>query len=130
MSDQTFKPGDKVVVSWPEADNGNELYTVSFRVVEVRKDEMVLDGLDEILVERPRENDPLGRERGEFWFEVNDSLTPLRVKKVEEEVEIAYRIPGKGGFRRKTFQSEAQAERFVDTLTEKEGDDVEIRWRD
>lgn len=48
----------------------------------------------------------------------------------EEEVEIAYRIPGKGGFKRKSFKSKDAAEKFVDKLIDKEGKDVEVRWRD
>lgn len=46
----------------------------------------------------------------------------------DEPVEIAYRIPGKGGFKRKSFKSEKEAEKFVDKLIDKEGKDVEVRW--
>jgi hypothetical protein len=44
------------------------------------------------------------------------------------EYEIAYRIPGKGGWKRKVFDSKSKMERWVDKLIEKEGDDVEINW--
>ena len=43
-------------------------------------------------------------------------------------VEIAYRIPGKGNFKRRTFKTAAAAEAFTTKLREREGDDVEIRW--
>ncbi len=39
------------------------------------------------------------------------------------QVEIAYYTPGKG-WKRRTFKSEAEAERFVAELDE----DVEVRW--
>ena len=42
--------------------------------------------------------------------------------------EIAYRIPGKGNFKRRTFKTEAAAEAFLDALREREGDDIEVRW--
>jgi len=43
--------------------------------------------------------------------------------------EIAYRVPGKGGWKRRTFGSEAKADAFIDRLIRKEGDDVEIQCR-
>jgi hypothetical protein len=51
------------------------------------------------------------------------------------EVEIAYRVPGKGGFKRKVFRGEtlamaqAAAARGVDKLVEKHGSDIEVRWQ-
>jgi hypothetical protein len=39
--------------------------------------------------------------------------------------EIAYRTPGEG-WRRKSFENEAQALRFIERLD----DDVEVRWLD
>ena len=43
-------------------------------------------------------------------------------------VEVAYRIPGKGGWKRRTFETAAKAEAFLARLRAKEGDDVEVRW--
>lgn len=43
-------------------------------------------------------------------------------------VEIAYRVPGKGSWKRKTFKTQEAAETFVDKLMAKEGSDVEVRW--
>lgn len=43
-------------------------------------------------------------------------------------IEIAYRIPGKSGFRSRTFKTQAAAERWIDKLLAREGSDVEIRW--
>lgn len=43
------------------------------------------------------------------------------------QVEIAYRIPGKGGWKRRTFKGQAAMERWVEKLIEREGTDVEIR---
>lgn len=44
--------------------------------------------------------------------------------------ELAYRVPGKGTWKRRTFTSQAKAQAFVDRLLETEGDDVELRWAD
>lgn len=44
-----------------------------------------------------------------------------------EPIEIAYRIPGKG-WQRKKFKTQAEADKFVEKLIEKEGDDVEVQW--
>ena len=44
-------------------------------------------------------------------------------------VEIAYRIPGKDSWKRRTFKTEAAAEKWIDKLTEREGDDIEFMWR-
>lgn len=49
---------------------------------------------------------------------------------IAESEEIAYRIPGKGGWKRKTFKSEADANKFIAKLRDDEGDDVEVRWSD
>lgn len=46
------------------------------------------------------------------------------------DYEVAFRIPGKGGFKRKTFSSEEARTKFIDKLIDKEGDDVEMRLRD
>lgn len=43
-------------------------------------------------------------------------------------VTIAYRIPGIGWKPEKTFKTEAAAERFVDRLIAKHGNDLEVRW--
>ena len=51
-----------------------------------------------------------------------------RFNEYYKPVEIAYRIPGKGNFKRRTFKTEAAAEAFTTKLREREGDDVEIRW--
>lgn len=45
-----------------------------------------------------------------------------------ENYEIAYHVPGKGGWKRKSFKDKAAAEKFVDKLLDKEGDDIEVRW--
>jgi hypothetical protein len=45
-------------------------------------------------------------------------------------IELAYRIPGRTGFVRAEFATEAAADRFIATLLKTEGDDVEIRWAD
>ena len=42
--------------------------------------------------------------------------------------EIAYRIPGKGSWKRRTFATEEAATKFLARLRAKEGDDVEVRW--
>ena len=44
--------------------------------------------------------------------------------------ELMYRIPGKGGWKRKSFNSENARDRFVDKLLETEGDDVEFSYPD
>ncbi len=44
------------------------------------------------------------------------------------EIEILYRIPGKGGFKHKKFPTRAAAEKWVEAFIAREGDDVEIRW--
>ena len=44
-----------------------------------------------------------------------------------EDAEIAYRIPGKGDFKRKRFKTEEEAIKWIDRLEEKEGK-VDIRW--
>jgi hypothetical protein len=41
-----------------------------------------------------------------------------------EPIEIAYRLPGAGGFRRKTFKTQAACDRFVEKLAS----DAEVRW--
>ena len=56
---------------------------------------------------------------------MTDKAFPLYTLKVE----IAYRIPGKGGFRRRMFESESKADAFIDKLIQKEGDDVEVQYR-
>lgn len=43
-------------------------------------------------------------------------------------IEIAYRIPGKGSWKRKQFKTDKAAEEFVHKLIEREGDDVDVRW--
>lgn len=45
-------------------------------------------------------------------------------------IEIAYHIPGRGGWRRKMFRTQAQMEKWLDRLLEREGNDVEVRYRD
>lgn len=45
-----------------------------------------------------------------------------------KEIEIAYRIPGKGSFKRKKFTTQAAMEKFINALQEKEGDDIEIEY--
>jgi len=52
-----------------------------------------------------------------------------KAKAADTLKEIAYRIPGKGGWRRRAFGSEAAADAFIDKLIRKEGDDVEIQCR-
>lgn len=47
-----------------------------------------------------------------------------------EKWELAYHVPGKGGWKRKEFKTEAERSRFIEKLTEKEGDDVEFQYRD
>ena len=51
------------------------------------------------------------------------------ISSVQGEYELAYRVPGKGGFKTKMFESEKERKDFVDKMTKKEGDDVEFRYR-
>jgi hypothetical protein len=46
----------------------------------------------------------------------------------QKEVEVAYRVPGAGGWKRKKFPSNAAAVKWLDKLIAKEGDDIEVRW--
>jgi hypothetical protein len=61
-------------------------------------------------------------------MEDDDAEVPPTSMEAEGEVEIAYRIPGKGGFKRKKFPNQKAAEKFVDKLISDEGSDVEVRW--
>lgn len=47
---------------------------------------------------------------------------------MSEGVTVKYRIPGKGGWKVKSFETQALCDKFVDRLIEKEGDDVEIQY--
>jgi len=49
---------------------------------------------------------------------------------VPRGVEIAFRIPGRGSFRRRRFETQKAAESFIERLLKDEGDDVEVIYRD
>lgn len=68
--------------------------------------------------------------RAAMLIDLIDRTVPKRLPTPEPTAgaELAYRIPGKGGFVRRTFRTEAAAQRFAEKLVDREGDDVEIRW--
>ena len=53
-----------------------------------------------------------------------------QVTKFFNKFELAYRIPGKGGWKRKEFTREADRAKFMEKVIAKEGDDVEFETRD
>lgn len=78
---------------------------------------------------------------GSIWL--GGKVTDLQVKALEDsdntpfgdtkamgEYELAYRIPGKGSWKRKVFKTEEERSRFIDKVVEKEGNDVEFQTRD
>lgn len=58
-----------------------------------------------------------------------EQLIDELIEASDEPIEIAYRIPGKGGWKRKEFKTKKDSEKFIDKLFDKEGSDVEIRTR-
>lgn len=54
----------------------------------------------------------------------------IKTKGYGEGYELAWRIPGKGGWKRKEFKSEEERAKFIDKVIEKEGNDVEFQSRD
>jgi hypothetical protein len=53
-----------------------------------------------------------------------EHYNPTGEARLREAVEIAYRLPGKGGFQRKVFPSDEAANKWI----EKQDSDIEVRW--
>jgi len=47
-----------------------------------------------------------------------------------KEIEIAFRVPGAGGWKRKSFRTETEATNWVDEFRKTNGDDVEVRFKE
>lgn len=62
--------------------------------------------------------------------EEDDEVIEDTVDKSSEPWGLQWRVPGKGGWKQRDFNTEQEREKFADKITEKEGDDVEFRWSD